>query len=275
MCFPEFGGQRNATDRTGADKRVFRMNEDPTSTAISESALVGDSSVSESAIVYGHAEITRSQVGERSLVGEYAIVVDSIVGSRVSINRRNYVLRSRVADNTYTGIGTMLRSCTIGRFCSLSWNVSIGGGDHDYERLTTSPLWRFRMMDQEFGSDHSENVDLQKRFEDQPGCEIHDDVWIGTNAVILRDVTVGAGSVIGAGAVVTRNVDPYTIVAGVPARPLRQRFNDKIIEDLLRLRWWDWPIDVIRDHAALVFGARVNEAVVDQLKRIGNDIASK
>ena len=75
---------------------------------------------------------------------------------------------------------------------------------------------------------------------------VGNDVWIGYEAVILSGVTIGDGAIIGARAVVTKDVPPYTIVAGVPARPIRKRFDEETIARLEQLRWWDWPEDEIR-----------------------------
>ena len=77
---------------------------------------------------------------------------------------------------------------------------------------------------------------------------VGNDVWIGYEAVILSGVTIGDGAIIGARAVVTKDVPPYTIVAGVPARPIRKRFDEETIARLEQLRWWDWPEDEIRRH---------------------------
>jgi virginiamycin A acetyltransferase len=73
--------------------------------------------------------------------------------------------------------------------------------------------------------------------------EIGNGVWIGDRAIVLAGVKIGDGSVVGAGSVVTRDVEPFTIVAGVPARPIRRRFEDEVIEALLAIRWWDWPAE--------------------------------
>ena len=74
---------------------------------------------------------------------------------------------------------------------------------------------------------------------------VGNDVWIGYEAVILAGVTIGDGAVVGARAVVTRDVPPYTIVGGVPAKPIRRRFDGGVIERLSALRWWDWPVERI------------------------------
>lgn len=74
---------------------------------------------------------------------------------------------------------------------------------------------------------------------------IGNDVWIGYEAVIMAGVTIGDGAIIGTRAVVTKDVPPYTIVGGVPAKPIRKRFDNETLEELLKIRWWDWPEEKI------------------------------
>ena len=83
--------------------------------------------------------------------------------------------------------------------------------------------------------------------------EIGNDVWIGANAVILSGVHIGDGAVIGAGAIVTKDVEPYAIVGGVPARVIRYRFTREIIDAFLRIKWWDWPLEKIEENMELFY----------------------
>lgn len=86
-------------------------------------------------------------------------------------------------------------------------------------------------------------------------CVIGNDVWIGYNVVILPGVTIGDGAVLAANAVVTHDVPPYTIVAGVPARPLKKRFRDEVITKLLEIKWWDWPDEKIIENLEYFYQA--------------------
>jgi len=236
-------------------------------TSIDDSAKVRDSKVGVGVKIFRCAEASKSELGDHSIVGNESILIESLIEDRVSINRRNYVLRSSVGRMSYTGIGTSIRSARVGRFCSISWNVSIGGGDHYFDRATTSPLWRLNMMNQD-KIDHSSNKVLQERFDELPACIVGNDVWIATNPVILRDIKIGNGAIIGANAVVRKDVEPYTIVAGVPAKVVRKRFEDEIAIALDDLQWWDWPIEEIYKDADLIYSKKVDMNVIQQLREL-------
>ena len=115
---------------------------------------------------------------------------------------------------------TLLRNVTIGRFCSIGRRCSIGAALHDLDCFSTH------------------TIAAGDNFVRDPATVIGNDVWIGDNAVIVAGVTIGDGAAIGAGAIVTRDVAPYAIMAGVPARLLRMRFNDDQTAALMASRWW-------------------------------------
>lgn len=130
----------------------------------------------------------------------------------------------------------------IGKFCSIAEEVKIFlGGNHNMKAPTTYSLRYFL-------GGHSEKS-LTKG-----DVIIGNDVWIGYDAMILSGVKIGDGAVIGAKAVVAKDVAPYSIVVGNPAREVGKRFDDKTIKKLLRIKWWDWPIDKIRENASLLEG---------------------
>jgi acetyltransferase-like isoleucine patch superfamily enzyme len=124
---------------------------------------------------------------------------------------------------------------SVGRYCSIARGVRFVCDGHPLHLPSTFPF-RSRLL----GGENQDSVSRGM-------IKIHNDVWIGTNAVLLSGVVVGNGAVIGAGAVVTKDVPPYAIVAGVPARILRFRFTHEQIAKLERIKWWDWPSDQIRD----------------------------
>jgi acetyltransferase-like isoleucine patch superfamily enzyme len=137
---------------------------------------------------------------------------------------------------------------TIGKFCSIADGVTIIlGGEHRTDWITTYP---FNVLFEE-----------AKCFEGHPRTKgdvmIGNDVWIGTDAFILSGVTIGDGAVIAARSVVTKNVAAYSIVAGNPARHLRFRFPEDVIEALEKICWWDWPISEVQKAWGLLLSSEI------------------
>lgn len=123
----------------------------------------------------------------------------------------------------------------IGRYCSIACGSKFlfTSGNHALASLST---YTFPIFYEEWGLDAK---DICGAWDNKGDIIVGNDVWIGFEAVILSGVTIGDGAIIGARAVVTKDVPPYTIVGGVPAKPIRKRFDDRTIEKLLSLRWWD------------------------------------
>lgn len=130
----------------------------------------------------------------------------------------------------------------IGKFCSIACGAKFifTSANHALGSLSTYP---FPVFYDEWALDA---VNVTDAWDNKGDIVVGNDVWIGYEAVILSGVTIGDGAIIGARAVVTKDVPPYTIVAGVPARPIRKRFDEETIAQLEQLRWWDWPEDEIR-----------------------------
>ena len=129
----------------------------------------------------------------------------------------------------------------IGKFCSIACGAKFlfTSANHATRSLSTYP---FPIFFEEWGLDVKE---IRRAWDNRGDIVVGSDVWIGYEAVILSGVTIGDGAIIGARAVVTRDVPPYTIVGGVPARLIRKRFDDAAIARLQALRWWDWDAEKI------------------------------
>ena len=125
----------------------------------------------------------------------------------------------------------------IGKFCSIACGAKFlfNSANHSLTSLSTYP---FPIFFEEWGLDRGQ---VTRAWDHKGDIVIGNDVWIGYEAVILAGVTIGDGAIIGTRAVVTKDVPPYAIVGGVPAKPIRKRFPDDTIAALLALRWWDWP----------------------------------
>ncbi len=130
----------------------------------------------------------------------------------------------------------------IGRFCSIACcaKFMFTSGNHSMQSLVN---YTFPIFFDEWGLDAK---DICNAWDNKGDTVIGNDVWIGYEAVIMPGVKIGDGAVIGTRAVVTKDVPPYTIVGGVPAKPIRRRFDDATVEKLEALRWWDWDEDRLK-----------------------------
>jgi len=161
-------------------------------------------------------------------LGRYADIGERVILREVTIGDFTYFERN--GEGIYAEIG---------KFCSIAANVRINALEHPMERLTTHKVsyrpneyFRYLGVDGEFRARRQERRVV-----------IGNDVWIGHGAVITPGVQIGHGAVIGANAVVTKDVPPYHVVGGVPAHFIRKRFENAVIERLLELEWWNWPVE--------------------------------
>ena len=171
--------------------------------------------------IHPHAHIARSSFGGWTAVGARSSVVETEMGDY------SYVVDD--AEIIYT---------TIGKFCSIAAKTRINPGNHPTWRASQHH-WLYRAAAYELGQDETEFFGWRRAH----AVGIGHDVWIGHGAVILAGAKIGNGAVVGAGAVVSKEVPPYQIVGGVPAKPLRARFEPMVVERLEALAWWDWSHD--------------------------------
>ena len=166
-----------------------------------------------------------------SAIRSFGVALGAQLGQRVILERDIFFdAASSLGDYSYINQYSSVENAAIGKFCSIARGVMIGPADHDYSKLSTHPFWHQPFYGFAVGASHGDGAAA-------PRTCIGDDVWIGCNAVIRRGVTVQRGAVIGAGSVVTRDIGPYEIWAGVPARKIKQRFDDATIELLMAADW--------------------------------------
>lgn len=133
---------------------------------------------------------------------------------------------THIGEYTFIGKYTCITKSKIGRYCSIGTNVLIGPGEHDLTNISTSALF------------------YEKPYNTLVKGEviIGNDVWIGSYSIILRGITIGDGAVIAAGAVVTKNVPDFAIVAGIPAKIMRYRFSEDKQKKIKNSKWWDYKV---------------------------------
>ena len=130
----------------------------------------------------------------------------------------------------------------IGKYCSIACGAKFmfTSGNHTSQSLSTYP---FPIFMAEWDRPFSE---ITTAWDNKGDIVVGNDVWIGYEAIVMQGVHIGDGAIVGARAVVTKDVEPYTIVGGVPAKPIRKRFPIEVVEKLLSLRWWDWPDELVK-----------------------------
>ncbi|WP_346837884.1 CatB-related O-acetyltransferase [Microbulbifer sp. SAOS-129_SWC] len=138
----------------------------------------------------------------------------------------------------------------VGRYCSIGARVSVLGIDHPITRFTTSSITydKQAITSLKFFEDNPDLSNFQVRNtepKNQLGVTIGNDVWIGEDVSIARGVTIGNGAILAAKALITKDVPPYSIVGGVPAKVIRYRFSNEIVEQLCQLQWWDYKVKTI------------------------------
>lgn len=143
----------------------------------------------------------------------------------------------------------------IGKFCSIACGAKFifTSANHSLKSLSTYP---FPIFFEEWDLDVTNIADA---WDNKGDIIIGNDVWIGYEAIILSGVTIGDGAIIGTRAVVTKDVPPYTIVGGVPAKPIRKRFDEITIARLLELKWWDWSEERIKANLEIIQSGRIDE----------------
>ena len=171
-----------------------------------------------------------------------ALITNSKFDNFIAVGPRVVMHYCEVGSHSYLAQEVLAYHVKIGNYCSIGPRVIFGHGDHPVTRLSSSP--EFYTPSSFNGHSYVQEV----TFEEFSPILVGHDVWIGANAYVKHGVNIGNGAIIAAGAVVTRDVSPYSIVGGVPAKELKKRFSTPIIEQIERLEWWKWDEEKIRQH---------------------------
>lgn len=190
--------------------------------------------------------IKASTIGIGSTIDDNSYIIKSVIGENCDIEKRNLIQSSVIGDMTYTGEDTSIMWAEIGKYCCIARQVDIGGNEHDYHVAAMMPLYRMKNKLGGAFSKHPEESVLS----------IGNDVWIGQGVSVVRkkDLKIGNGVVIGSGAVVTKSIPDYAVVVGVPARVIKYRFSEDMIDRLQKLEWWNWDKEKVLQNAELLTG---------------------
>ena len=180
---------------------------------------------------------------EEPTIATTASVKNVSFDSYCEIGPHNFIENSHFGDYSYTGQFCFVQNALIGKFANIAAAVRIGPTDHPYERAS---LHHFTYRPQMYGlADGEDEAFFDHRL--SRITSVGHDTWIGHGAIIMPEVTIGNGAIIGSGAVVTKDIPPYAIAVGVPARIVKYRFEPDIIAALEEIQWWDWEPELLKE----------------------------
>jgi hypothetical protein len=185
-------------------------------------------------------------LGQEPLIQENCQLDNVELGEYTEVGLYNVFENVKFGDFSYTGQFCFLQNTEVGKFANIAAMVRIGPTDHPLDRPTLHHF-TYRRIKYGFAATDDEKF-FQWRTEQK--VRIGHDTWLGHAAIIMPGVRIGNGAVVGSGAVVTKDVDPYTIVVGVPAKPIKKRFAEDTIRKLEEIKWWDWSYEVIKARLA-------------------------
>jgi len=185
-------------------------------------------------------------LGDEPLIHPNCKLKDSVFGKYTEVGPSNSYENVILGDYSYTQEYCMLQNVVIGKFSNIAAFVRLGPTSHPMERPTMHHFTYRRKM---YGFD---TIDEESYFDFRRSqvTKIGHDTWIGHGAIVMPGVKVGNGAVIGSGSVVTKDVEPYAIVAGIPAKKIRMRFAPDVVEKLENIAWWDWSHEKIKANLA-------------------------
>lgn len=196
---------------------------------------------------------------ETPLIHPDCSIANSSFGAWCEVGRGSIIVNSTFGDYAYCDRQADIANTTVGKFANIAAMTRIGPTDHPWRNAAQH---HFLYRSSYYWDDVPDDADLFAARAARR-TTLGADCWIGHGAIVKPEITIGIGAVVASGAVVTKDVDPFMMVAGCPARPIRARFSEAVIDRLLALAWWDWPHDRLR--AALAdFRALPAEAFLER-----------
>lgn len=240
---------------------------------VMSSCQISNSTLGAGSIIGESSSITSSEIGDIVNVMSLSRISNSVINNYVTVHNKCSVSKSVLKEHVAIYDGNILHAADIGRysyfasgsqvsmakfgsFCSIGPHLICGYGDHPTDFVSTSPV--FFSTGKQCGVSFSDE-DL---FAERKEILVGHDVWIGARVFIRDGIKIGNGAIIAAGSVVVKDVPEYAIVGGVPAQIIRYRFTEKMIDQLLKLTWWDWNESKLR-HAQKYFASNDINSFID------------
>jgi acetyltransferase-like isoleucine patch superfamily enzyme len=190
----------------------------------------------------GLLELAKHGLQASNTPGQIGIILE--YEAPVRLSTATLIGRCRIGAFTYIGGGSEVRNSTIGRFCSIAANATIGPAEHPIDWLSSHPFQFDGVRYFDTNEDWNNLKNSTLRFKGNSSLtEVGHDVWIGRNAIIKQGIRVGNGAIVAGGAFVATDVPDYAIVGGTPARVIRYRFDPETIEILKNIEWWNYRLD--------------------------------
>lgn len=233
---------------------------------ISNDAVIIGSTIGKKTVIKNNVIVNQSELKGKIEIGSHSKILSSIIKGEIAIGEKAKInhctLLGKITIGRYTSLwgpnldihSIVKAPVTIGNFCSIARNVTFQSFNHNFKKPTSY------FIGQNFFNEKWENEKTAKG-----SICIENDVWIGTHCVILTGVTIGNGAIVAANSVVTKDVPPYGIVAGSPAKLIGFRFEPMIIEKLEALAWWNWSDEKIAKNKVF-FETEISEETVMNIK---------
>lgn len=231
---------------------------------IQKSALIKGSTISSDCIILENSVIKYANLNGKIVIGASNKIEDSNINATFSSGENCRIYGSTIHGNVTIGkysslwgpnldITTGEQKVSIGNFCSIARNVTFQTFNHNHKKISTYFIGK-NLFNEKWENEKISKGDIY----------IENDVWIGAHSVILGGITIHNGAVVAANSVVTKDVPPYSIVGGIPARIIGYRFEEIMIQKIQELNWWDWSVEKINNNKAL-FADEITEKYLEQI----------
>jgi acetyltransferase-like isoleucine patch superfamily enzyme len=190
-------------------------------------------------------KLNKKYKNKNIIIGLKSTLTNVNIGDNLYISDNCSIRNSKIGSNTYLNRNVQVLNCEIGKYCSIGTDVKLGMGKHPTNMVSTHPTFYAN------NKPYSTYAD-DMYFNEYTNIVIGNDVWIGSNVIILGEVSISNGAIIAAGSIVTKDIPPYAIAGGIPAKIIKYRFSEDIIDELQKIQWWNFSEDWLKKNYKLL-----------------------